>query len=70
MKGSCGTCKWWDFSADLKERTGLTVGRCRIRAPQRTHEFMISPTVAHTTPWPIVGNGDWCGEHEPQEQQS
>ena len=52
MQDRCGTCIYFDASAGQVAR-----GICRRFPPQIVAEFNFLGY------WPIVGAGDWCGEH-------
>lgn len=55
MSKTCATCRYWS-----DEQIGH-LGRCRRYPP--------APTGACTSQWPIVHRSNWCGEHQPREQE-
>lgn len=52
----CETCRWWDSD------TYSVKGRCH-RYPPTPESHMVGQRRPSTVPH------DWCGEHQPKEQQ-
>ena len=61
MSETCETCRFY------KEIKGWNGGICRCRSPIPT--FVFDGSTAHyETYFPTIGPNDWCGEHQPKEQ--
>src|ERR1041385_4127522 len=57
----CSNCRFWDYPAD---QVTSTEWPCRRYAPKP------GPSGNGTsTYWPLTEASDWCGEHEPIEEE-
>ena len=66
-QATCGTCRFRSSGPYINPDRGSAefpgvMFACKRRAPVATGGLH-SPTM---TIWPMVANGDWCGEHEVQ----
>ena len=64
MPKTCETCRWWD-SAKYE-------GQCRRHAPRLSGQAAPHGNATHQDPmfraWPTTWRDDWCGEHQPREE--
>ena len=65
-KGECSNCIYYDESEDVRY--------CRRHAPGQYKQMLDidipngQPFSVFNSRWPVVTDGDWCGEFEPQEK--
>lgn len=62
-KPTCGDCRFFEMRP-----VAMVMGNCHRHPPQVVIFPATSETLAyHTTMFPDVHSGGWCGEHKPKE---
>lgn len=58
----CKECKWYDSGVCHRHSPAVI-------AVSDENPYRVDGRLVESTTWPTVHENDWCGEHEPREEQ-